>query len=65
DLRREVDESTRRLREQVSRTSAKQGDESAAALQAREDHWRGQITFDELVKMYREDREKNPNHWRS
>jgi hypothetical protein len=65
DLRKETDENTRRLLEAVSRTPAKLGDESAAAVKAREDHWRGQITFEELVEMYRKDREQNPKHWQS
>lgn len=65
DLRQETDENTRRLQEQVSKTPAKPGDESAAAVQAREDHWRGQITFEELVEMYRKDRAQNPKHWQS
>ena len=63
DLRRETDANTSRLMEQVSRTPAKPGDESEATLKAREDHWRGQITFEELVEMYRKDRERHPDHW--
>jgi hypothetical protein len=65
DLKNETDENTRRLVEQVSRTPAKIGDESAATVKAREDHWRGQLTFDQLVEMYRRDRERHPEHWRS
>ena len=65
DLRKETDENTRKLREQVSRTSAKLGDMSDSSLQALYDHWRGQITFDQLVEMYKKDREQNPKHWQS
>ena len=65
DLRAETDAHTRRLQGQVSRTPAKLGDESQSAVQAREDHWRGQITFEQLVEMYRKDRERNPKHWQS
>ncbi|HXT02175.1 MAG TPA: hypothetical protein VN915_15995 [Elusimicrobiota bacterium] len=65
DLRKEVDANTRRLQEQVSKTPAKLGDESVDAVKAREDHWRGQVTFEQLVEMYRKDREQNPKHWQS
>ena len=64
DLRAETDEHTRRLLERVSKTSAKLGDESEDAKKAREDHWRGQITFEQLVEMYNRDREQHPAHWR-
>jgi len=63
DLRKEVDANTRRLQEQVSKTPAKLGDESAAAVQARKDHWAGQITFEQLVAMYQQDRALHPKHW--
>jgi hypothetical protein len=65
DLRAETDENTRRLQEQVSRTPAKVGDESAEAARSRAEHWRGQITFEQLVEMYRKDREQNPKHWQN
>ena len=63
DLQRETDENTRRLLQQVEGTSAKFGDESAAAAKEREDHWRGQLTFEGLMEMYRKDRERHPEHW--
>ncbi len=65
DLKDETDANTRRLLEQVRNTPAKMGDESEATTKAREEHWRGQLTFDELVEMYRADREKHPEHWQS
>jgi hypothetical protein len=65
DLRTDTDENTRRLIEQVSKTPAKLGDESDAAARAREEHWRGQITFEQLVEMYKKDRAQNPKHWQS
>jgi hypothetical protein len=65
DLKNETDEHTRRLIAQVTRTAAKLGDESPESVKAREDHWRGQLTFDQLVEMYRKDRERNPRHWQS
>lgn len=29
-----------------------------------DDHWRGQITFDELVRMVENDKRSHPQHWR-
>jgi hypothetical protein len=63
ELADEMSRHASRLSEMVSRTPAKPGDESAAAAAARAEHWRGQITFDELVEMYYKDREQNPRHW--
>jgi hypothetical protein len=65
DLKSETDENTRRLIQQVVRTPAKIGDESPETAAARAAHWRDQITFEQLVEMYRKDREKNPRHWQS
>jgi hypothetical protein len=64
DLAAEVDRNTRQLIDRVSRTPARMGDVSPEAAAAQVDHWRGQITFDQLVAMYRQDRERNPGHWR-
>jgi hypothetical protein len=63
DLQRDTDESARRLIEQVNSAAARPGEETEAKKKAREDHWRGQITFDELMEMYRKDREQHPAHW--
>jgi len=63
DLQRETQENGTRLLDLVRRTPAQPGDESEAAARRREDHWRGQLTFEEMVAMYRRDREQNPAHW--
>ncbi|MDE2144175.1 MAG: hypothetical protein KGJ84_17340, partial [Elusimicrobia bacterium] len=63
DLVRETATNGRRLLQMVGAASAQAGDESAEAARRRDDHWRGQVTFDELVEMYRRDREENPRHW--
>lgn len=63
DLARETEANGRRLIEMVGAASAKAGDESAEAALRRDEHWRGQVTFDELVELYRRDRERNPSHW--
>jgi hypothetical protein len=61
DLQTETDESVRRLIELANGASAQP--ESEASVKASEDHWRGQITFDQLVKMYKKDKKENPAHW--
>jgi hypothetical protein len=63
DLARETAENGARLLELVRRTPARPGDETAEAARSRADHWRGQITFEEMADMYRKDRERNPGHW--
>ncbi|MDE2144180.1 MAG: hypothetical protein KGJ84_17365, partial [Elusimicrobia bacterium] len=63
DLVRETATNGRRLLQMVSAVSAQAGDESADAARRRDEHWRGQVTFDELAGMYRRDREENPGHW--
>jgi hypothetical protein len=63
ELQRENDENGRKLAEEVRRAKARPEDEPESVTRAREEHWRGQITFDELVRMYHEDRAKRPAHW--
>ena len=66
DLRRETEANDRCLRELMGG-----GLENPDAMPA--EAWpidekeilEGQITFDELVVMYRSDREENPDHWRA
>ncbi|MDE2489446.1 MAG: hypothetical protein KGM24_01275, partial [Elusimicrobia bacterium] len=61
---RENDANARRLLEMVRESGARPEDEPDEVRRAREEHWRGQVTFDELERMYREDRERRPDHWR-
>ncbi|MFI5345213.1 MAG: hypothetical protein ACHQ51_02450 [Elusimicrobiota bacterium] len=63
DLARETEENGRRLLDLVRSTPAQASDESADAARRRDLHWRGQITFDEMVSMYHRDRKRNPSHW--
>ena len=61
DLARETAENVKRLVEMVRAFPAAVGD--APATPKADDHWRGQVTFDELIEMYRRDRADNPSHW--
>jgi hypothetical protein len=61
ELERETAERTRRLLDLVRRNPPPP-DHASAKLA--EDHWAGQITFDELSKMAQEDQRKHPEHWR-
>lgn len=63
DLQNEAAENGRKLHALVSATPAQPTDEHVETTRARDDHWRGQVTFEEMVEMYRKDREKNPGHW--
>jgi len=63
DLAREADSHRAPLLEQVRASAASPADESAEARRRRAEHWSDQITFDELKRMYREDRQRHPHHW--
>ena len=62
-LLREHEELSRRLLESVSASGARHDDEPEEVRRAREEHWRGQVTFEELVEIYTKDRAKNPKLW--
>lgn len=63
ELQREADRNTRILLDQIAAAGAQPGGESDETRRAREEHWRGQITYQDLVEMYRKDRADNPKHW--
>ena len=60
-LERETRERTERLLEMVRRNPPPADPELARKA---EEHWRGQVTFDELVRMVEDDKRRNPAHWR-
>lgn len=60
DLARETAENTARLQEMV-RLHPPLPDLEAARQAA--EHWKGQITFDELVRMIEKDQRDHPHHW--
>lgn len=61
ELERETAERTTRLLDLVRRNPPPP-DHASAKLA--EDHWAGQITFDELAKLAQDDQRKHPEHWR-
>jgi hypothetical protein len=63
ELDREADANLRALLAQVRASGARQEDESPEAVRLRNEHWRGQIDFNGLQKMYLEDRKAHPKHW--
>jgi len=65
DLQREVDHNARRLREQVRGTLATPDLRNDGSVQMDEDSGPDQITFAQLLEMYRQDREEHPEHWRT
>ncbi len=64
DLQREADANLSKLLDHVRSAGARPEDESPEAARLREAHWRGQIDFSELRRMYEEDRAAHPDHWR-
>lgn len=61
DLERETQSHTERLLDMVRRNPPPSDPELARKA---EDHWRGQVTFDELVRMVEDDKRRHPDHWR-
>ncbi|MBI3564916.1 MAG: hypothetical protein HY079_06960, partial [Elusimicrobia bacterium] len=61
DLERETAARTARLLDMVRRDPPPADPESARKA---EDHWRGQVTFDELTRMVEDDKLRHPEHWR-
>jgi len=62
-LQSEYDLILRVLVETVTRAGARPQDEPEEVRRQREEHWRGQITFEELTRMYDRDRKNHPEHW--
>jgi len=62
DLERETSENAARLLERVRRDPPPAPDPELARKAA--EHWRGQITFDQLAAMAAEDQRAHPEHWR-